>query len=163
MRDIALLKDVWSVESIRGLWNQVLGSEKVIKHNSFFMIETRDTSIQCHDLSFLETLNSLKSIYFAFTDPCSLTECVGWPLRNFLLFLSHYLPGKISQDYDIKIICFRDFGAVHESQSLVLTLPVTQFTKPLQTQFKHIGWEKNSSGKVGVRKVDLGNMMDPIR
>ncbi|KAI9338523.1 hypothetical protein BDR26DRAFT_838181 [Obelidium mucronatum] len=101
----------------------------------------------------------------AFVDPSNLPNNPGWPLRNFLILLKH----RFKLDF-VNIICYRegqlnrDSASTPPSSSLYIkvnlpgSLPGWRYMCP-----KSVGWEKNSTGKLGARLVDLAPMMDPTR
>ncbi|KAJ3141974.1 Autophagy protein 7 [Physocladia obscura] len=97
----------------------------------------------------------------AFIDPSNLSNNPGWPLRNFLIMLKQrFMLGSIN------IICLRDQPS-GKNRSFITSLSlfvVVNMPGSLADECpKSVGWEKNSSGKLGARLVDLAPMMDPLR
>ncbi|KAL5520951.1 ATG7 [Sanghuangporus sanghuang] len=97
-----------------------------------------------------------------FLDPSASTEHPGWPLRNVLAYLrSRYLTkGPAS----VRVLCWRDTeqprdGVSWKSRFGVVKCPASESPgKP-----SAVGWEKNTSGKLGARLADLAPMLDPRR
>lgn len=103
-----------------------------------------------------------EKIMFGFADPCTLDANPGWPLRNYLIYISYHWGDK-SQPIDV--LCFRDRskdGNRDVTHSIVLTLNIPS-TKSLTECPKCVGWEKNERQKLGPRFVNLSNSMDPVR
>ncbi|CAG8462812.1 27311_t:CDS:10 [Dentiscutata erythropus] len=89
-----------------------------------------------------------------FADPSSLPTNPGWPLRNFLVLLKRHW-----NVHKIKVICYREIPSKKDIiNSRILTIEI-----PDTTIIPAVGWEKNMSGKLGPRTVDLAHMMDPIK
>ncbi|KAJ3293044.1 Autophagy protein 7 [Rhizoclosmatium sp. JEL0117] len=96
----------------------------------------------------------------AFADPSNLPTNPGWPLRNFLLLLKYRF--KLGS---INIICYRESQGKRDTSgtgSLFVKVNMPGTLEVDETP-KSVGWEKNSSGKLGARLVDLAPMMDPTR
>ncbi|KAJ3023351.1 UNVERIFIED_CONTAM: Autophagy protein 7 [Siphonaria sp. JEL0065] len=96
----------------------------------------------------------------AYADPSNLPTNPGWPLRNFLILLKHRF--KLGS---VNIICYREGQAKRDMSisSVSLFLKVNLPGSLADDLPKSVGWEKNSTGKLGARLVDLAPMMDPIR
>ncbi|KAI9206057.1 uncharacterized protein BJ171DRAFT_580131 [Polychytrium aggregatum] len=94
-----------------------------------------------------------------FVDPSCLPGNPGWPLRNYAIFLKKTWPTL----QRIKVVCYREvLGRSDISSSLVVLLDVSSLELGDDCP-KFGGWEKNTSGKLGARVVDLAPLMDPHR
>ncbi|KAJ9565868.1 hypothetical protein OSB04_001834 [Centaurea solstitialis] len=99
-------------------------------------------------------------ILFAFYDPCHLPNNPGWPLRNFLAF--------ISARWNIKKVPFLCYRENHGFADLGLSLVGEALVQPSQAwqDQQHVpnavGWELNK-GKRVPRCINLSTSMDPIR
>lgn len=100
-----------------------------------------------------------------FHDTSSLPSNPGWTLRNVLYYLSAK-HGVTS----LRVVCLRE-GSSSIQASLSLpppssppssTTPSTTTPVPSKPP-QAVGWERNPSGKLSPRVVDLGPMMDPTR
>lgn len=93
-----------------------------------------------------------------FSDPCTITNVPGWPLRNFI-----YLLGHLNVDR-VKILVHRDNNKnTPASKSFWLDLSIKN---PITTDyddnsFKITGWERNSNGKLAPKMSDLGSLINP--
>ncbi|XP_024993110.1 ubiquitin-like modifier-activating enzyme atg7 [Cynara cardunculus var. scolymus] len=99
-------------------------------------------------------------ILFAFYDPCHLPNNPGWPLRNFLAF--------ISARWNIKKVQFLCYRENHGFADLGLSLIGEALVQPSQAwqDQQHVpnavGWELNK-GKRIPRCINLSTSMDPTR
>ncbi|KAI3680789.1 hypothetical protein L6452_35565 [Arctium lappa] len=99
-------------------------------------------------------------ILFAFYDPCHLPNNPGWPLRNFLAF--------ISARWNIKKVQFLCYRENHGFADLGLSLVGEALVQPSQAwqDQQHVpnavGWELNK-GKRVPRCINLSTSMDPTR
>ncbi|KVH89483.1 Molybdenum cofactor biosynthesis, MoeB [Cynara cardunculus var. scolymus] len=97
-------------------------------------------------------------ILFAFYDPCHLPNNPGWPLRNFLAF--------ISARWNIKKVQFLCYRENHGFADLGLSLIGEALVQPSQAwqDQQHVpnavGWELNK-GKRIPRCINLSTSMDP--
>ncbi|XP_028401486.1 ubiquitin-like modifier-activating enzyme ATG7 [Dendronephthya gigantea] len=98
------------------------------------------------------------TVTVGFADPCTLLNNPGWPLRNFIAFISFHWGNDLKS---IRVICYRDrvrCGVREISHSIIVEFDTVSF----QTDFpKCVGWEKNHRQKLGPRMVDLSSTMDP--
>lgn len=102
-------------------------------------------------------------ILFAFYDPCHLPNNPGWPLRNFLAFISY--------KWNIKKIQFLCYRENHGFSDLNLSLVGEALIQPSQAWQDQdfvpnaVGWELNNTnrGKRGSRCINLSTSMDPTR
>jgi ubiquitin-like modifier-activating enzyme ATG7 len=102
-----------------------------------------------------------KDQYICFADPSNYSTNPGWMLRNLLVLIR-----QLWQLEDAQILCYRDTHARRDvANSLVLHLKSAAPAKPLSRQEmpKVTGWERNETGKLGARVVDLSEYMDPTR
>lgn len=99
-------------------------------------------------------------ILFAFYDPCHLPNNPGWPLRNFLAF--------ISARWNIKKVPFLCYRENHGFADLGLSLVGEALVQPSQAWQDQenvpnaVGWELNK-GKRVPRCINLSTSMDPTR
>ncbi|KAK5574485.1 hypothetical protein RB653_009738 [Dictyostelium firmibasis] len=100
-----------------------------------------------------------------FCDPCPLPSNPGWPLRNFLIYLSVKYPSLKK----VKVICFRGNGV--NSNNILLSLELPSMSELIEKQQqdgdqwsgKSVGWEKDTNGKIAPRFVSLASTMDPLK
>ncbi|XP_071697488.1 ubiquitin-like modifier-activating enzyme atg7 [Rutidosis leptorrhynchoides] len=99
-------------------------------------------------------------ILFGFYDPCHLPNNPGWPLRNYLAF--------ISARWNIKKVQFLCYRENHGFADLSLSLVGEALIQPSQAwqDRQHVpnavGWELNR-GKRVPRCINLSTSMDPTR
>ncbi|CAG8519675.1 3466_t:CDS:10 [Gigaspora rosea] len=94
-----------------------------------------------------------------FADPSGLPSNPGWPLRNLLVLLKRHW-----NVHKIKVICYREIPSKKDIiNSRILTIEIPDTTTIPDECPKAVGWEKNLSGKLSPRTVDLAHMMDPIK
>ncbi|KAL8228719.1 hypothetical protein R6Q57_013619 [Mikania cordata] len=99
-------------------------------------------------------------ILFAFYDPYHGRNNPGWPLRNYLVFIS--ARWNINK---VQFLCYRENrGFADMSLSLVgeALIQPSQAWQDEEHVPKAIGWEFNSDKKVS-RRIDLSTSMDPTR
>nr|XP_002119661.2 ubiquitin-like modifier-activating enzyme ATG7 [Ciona intestinalis] len=131
----------------------------------FFLISTSNTfgsdeDITSHTLSeFNSLVNQNRKITFAFSDPSTLSDYPGWPLRNYLTCIAYHWAEKLKGE--VNVLCYRDrtqMGKRNATHSLVLRVHIDSVT---ERPAGLTGWEKNRKNKLGPRAVDLGESMDP--
>lgn len=95
-----------------------------------------------------------------FLDPSASPEHPGWPLRNALAYLrTRFLTRGPAT---VRVLCWRDAetprdGTSWRSRFGVVECPAAESTERPSA----VGWEKNTSGKLGARLADLAPMLDP--
>ncbi|EJD01962.1 ubiquitin-like conjugating enzyme [Fomitiporia mediterranea MF3/22] len=95
-----------------------------------------------------------------FLDPSASPEHPGWPLRNVLAHLRERFLTKGAAT--VRVLCWRDTekprdGVPSRSRFGVVECPASESTERPSA----VGWEKNTSGKLGARLADLAPMLDP--
>ncbi|XP_071179082.1 ubiquitin-like modifier-activating enzyme ATG7 [Mytilus edulis] len=128
----------------------------------FIIVQTKDSVVVDHLKNVESYSKDTCKIFFGFADPCTLDSNPGWPLRNYLLYISYHWGDKFK---NAEILCFRDRskdGVRDVSHSIILTLNISS-TKTLTECPKSVGWEKNERQKLGPRVVNLSSSMDPVR
>ncbi|XP_055294846.1 ubiquitin-like modifier-activating enzyme ATG7 [Sitodiplosis mosellana] len=101
---------------------------------------------------------NLDEIYFCFSDPCPTVEYAGWPLRLFLVMLTHLCPNL--REKTIKILSMRVKKSVSLETSVLFTIKLPPDDVDIHN-VKWIGWEPNDQGKYIPRCASLANSMDP--
>lgn len=103
--------------------------------------------------------------YVCFADPSNYPDAPGWMLRNLLALVRHRW--KLQK---VQILCYRDVQSRRDagrSFSVTLQIDPSKAAQVDTTQESHdqmpkpTGWERNSSGKLAGRLVDLAAYMDP--
>lgn len=112
----------------------------------FFFITKSDSKWSVSQLQdFKET--KCAETFAVFCDPSSHANVPGWPLRNFLMYLSHH------NLLHIPILAYR-------------TNPVPSFTFSVDpvvlTDFKSTGWERVNN-KLIPKQANLGSLIDPVK
>ncbi|GKA47337.1 ubiquitin-like modifier-activating enzyme ATG7 [Tanacetum coccineum] len=99
-------------------------------------------------------------ILFAFYDPCHLPNNPGWPLRNFLTFISARWNIK-----KVQFLCYRENHGFADLDLSLVGEALIQQSQAWQDQ-EHVpnavGWELNK-GKRVPRRINLSTTMDPTR
>ncbi|XP_008791400.1 ubiquitin-like modifier-activating enzyme atg7 [Phoenix dactylifera] len=101
-----------------------------------------------------------QKLLFGFYDPCHLPNNPGWPLRNFLAF--------ISSRWNIEKVHFLCYREKHGLADLGLSLVGEALVSPPQAWRdpqcipKAVGWELKR-GKLASRTINLADSMDPER
>jgi ubiquitin-like modifier-activating enzyme ATG7 len=101
--------------------------------------------------------------FICFADPSNYPEAPGWMLRNLLALVR-----KRWKLRKVQIIRYRDVQSKRDqARSLIVTLesdaPEDQTHGTDGVMPKVTGWERNASGKLSGRVVDLTAYMDPRR
>ncbi|CAH9100522.1 unnamed protein product [Cuscuta epithymum] len=99
-------------------------------------------------------------VLFGFYDPCNHPSNPGWPLRNYLAYISARWGLE-----NVKFFCYRESrGFPDMGMSLVgeALISVSQGWKDCQNIPKVVGWETNK-GKMASRCISLAETMDPTR
>lgn len=102
--------------------------------------------------------------YVCFADPSNYHEAAGWVLRNLLAVARYYwkldevqilryrdTPQKKNQGRSIIVKLKSNYSGQRPDDTVLLNMP------------KITGWERNSSGKLAGRIIDLKEYMDPKR
>ena len=96
-------------------------------------------------------------MFFSFSDSSSNEEYPGWPLRNYLAFITH----KFKLSYcSVLAIRLREKSV---KNSLLFDLKLESSAVPDIQSIECVGWEKNSNNKLLPRTVDLSAVLDPSR
>lgn len=90
---------------------------------------------------------------FAFVDPSSAENSLGWPARNLLTLLAYKL--RLN---NVNITSYRGNRKAHRFTCRYNHLSVEQGSMPKPT-----GWERNHAGKLGPRIANLASVMDPSK
>jgi ubiquitin-like modifier-activating enzyme ATG7 len=101
--------------------------------------------------------------FICFADPSNYGEAPGWMLRNLLALVR-----KRWNLNKVQIIRYRDVQSQRDQgRSIIMTLrseaPEGQTSGVDGVMPKVTGWERNASGKLSGRVVDLTAYMDPSR
>ncbi|PLB50504.1 autophagy-related protein 7 [Aspergillus steynii IBT 23096] len=106
--------------------------------------------------------------FVCFVDPSNYEDAPGWMLRNLLVLAKH----RWGLD-KIQILRYRDASSrCEQGRSIVMALESrgSQTTDPAKLQNKDsdlmpkvTGWERNATGKLTGRLVDLTEYLDPTR
>ncbi|KAJ3163130.1 Autophagy protein 7 [Geranomyces michiganensis] len=126
----------------------------------FFIVSETNQAMAVHKLEEWDNVTQGgKPVTIGFVDPSSQPSNPGWPLRNFLILLRERWGVTAA-----RVICFREGSAAREPCSVVcdVVLPGAA-SSPDAACPKAVGWEKNTSGKLGPRMADLGPLMDPAQ
>ncbi|KAF2102031.1 E1-like protein-activating [Rhizodiscina lignyota] len=96
--------------------------------------------------------------FISFADPSNFPQNPGWMLRNLLVLIRQ----RWELD-DIQVLCYRDTHLKRDqANSIILHLQSAE-AAPTEEMPKITGWERNESGKLTSRMVDLSEYMDPMR
>lgn len=98
--------------------------------------------------------DSIAETYAVFCDPSTYPGVPGWPLRNFLVLLSHY------NLLHIPILAYR--ATEGSSFSFYATASDPSPSKITSTT-KVTGWERLSNNKLIPKQANLGSLIDPIK
>ncbi|KAM9972593.1 hypothetical protein ACTFIR_011960 [Dictyostelium discoideum] len=164
-----------NIESLKSFSNQILPQYFCLKQQQQQSTTTTTTTTTSFELigsieekgnQYLnECLENDLIPLVGFCDPCSLPLNPGWPLRNFLIYLSIKYPMLKK----IKVLCYRG-----NSNNILLSLELPSMGGELikkqqqeedtdQWSGKSVGWEKDSNGKIAPRFVSLASTMDPLK
>ncbi|KAK3868936.1 hypothetical protein Pcinc_025714 [Petrolisthes cinctipes] len=136
----------------------------------FFTVVQSGTEYTLHPLKDYPQLRTAaqgteKEIYLGFSDPSTLPQNPGWPLRNLLTLVAL----KWSKESPLhKILCLRvrtKNGEKDGSYGLLVEVDLAGLVDCLSpTEMPpYLGWEKNERGKMGPRMVNLSANMDPTK
>ncbi|KAE8400431.1 hypothetical protein BDV37DRAFT_204472 [Aspergillus pseudonomiae] len=123
----------------------------------------RIATLSDYENGFFDGAN-FEDCYVCFVDPSNYENAPGWMLRNLLVLVKHRW--KLSK---IQVLRFRD---VHSKRDQGRSIVVTLAEKNQQTPVlkapdnlmpKVTGWERNPTGKLTGRLVDLTEYLDPQR
>ncbi|KAJ5951788.1 Molybdenum cofactor biosynthesis MoeB [Penicillium vulpinum] len=110
-----------------------------------------------------------KDRYFCFSDPSNYEQAPGWMLRNLLVLIKQRWGLK-----RVQLIRYRDVHAKRDQgRSTVIQLESSSKQEPKTPESRQnqgpsplpkvTGWERNSTGKLAGRIVNLTEYMDPKR
>ncbi|KAJ1497935.1 Autophagy protein 7, partial [Coelomomyces lativittatus] len=92
-----------------------------------------------------------------FSDPSSLPDRAGWPLKNLLALLCYlgYTQATI-------LCCRHDtFTRFTSSKSISLFMELSFSSTTIEKIPNFVGWERSHEGKLAPKFVNLSHMMDP--
>ncbi|KAF8328206.1 uncharacterized protein EI90DRAFT_1613500 [Cantharellus anzutake] len=115
--------------------------------------------------SFFEGVSPSERI-IGFLDPSSQVQNPGWPLRNLLAYLTWVAQalGSAHDKPSYSILCWRDLEVPRQGQHWKSRIGLVHIQGPspeLSSRPTAVGWEKNQSGKLAPRFVDLSPIMEP--
>ncbi|XP_054163374.1 ubiquitin-like modifier-activating enzyme ATG7 [Oppia nitens] len=154
-----VLANVWTDDYINALYLQI-NNNLEIKNKSYFIVILTDSGPTVHSITEYSEFKDKSNvkIFFAFADSSSSQQYPGWPLRNYLTF--------ISIRYKLNKCCVLALRLRENSvkSSLLLDIEWQQSNQvPDIETIECVGWEKNENNKLLPRIVDLSAIMDPIR
>jgi ubiquitin-like modifier-activating enzyme ATG7 len=156
-----------NVDKLRVAYDKYRTEHKAAER-SFFVIGVNNNDGTIHIRSIAEYKGEKSEdakYYFGFSDPSSLDQNPGWPLRNYALALKE----SFSEDpaLDNPIICLREIPSKRDlTKSIVVDIDWKGISRLSSSNFDSLtvlGWEKNDKGKAVPRSADMGSMMDPMR
>ncbi|XP_047125819.1 ubiquitin-like modifier-activating enzyme ATG7 isoform X1 [Hydra vulgaris] len=101
------------------------------------------------------------NVVLGFSDPSTMSENPGWPLRNLLTCISYQKKSSINH---LSVICYRDrFNNGKREIKHSLFLEIDNLPEIELEENNVVGWEKNQRGKMGPRMVNLSATMDPLK
>ncbi|KAJ3182712.1 Autophagy protein 7 [Geranomyces variabilis] len=126
----------------------------------FFLLSETNEALGVHELrEWHNVMQDGKPVTVGFVDPSSQPANPGWPLRNFLILLRVRWGVTAA-----RVICFRESTLPRDPCSIICDVVLPGAASPRGAACpKAVGWEKNSSGKLGPRMADLGPLMDPAQ
>lgn len=138
--------------------------------SGYFLVRTgADDTLQTEtDLTrfreFFADLPAGSAPIVAFADPSTLVEHPGWPLRNFLVLLSHHF-GPIPT---LKAIGIRTTSSLLDlSASVVFTINDIPSSEGQEwhspTTLTVTGWERDSKGRTAPKIFRLAKVLDPVQ
>ncbi|PYH84944.1 E1-like protein-activating [Aspergillus uvarum CBS 121591] len=141
-----------------------LGSQSSEDTDDIQRPEWQIAPLSSFEKGFFQEANS-DDCFVGFADPSNYDNAPGWPLRN-LLFLAKQRWGLSK----IRVLRYRDLPSGNgQCRSTVLTLELKDAVAssaasrraPSINMPKVTGWERNPSGRLTGRLVDLTEYMDP--
>jgi ubiquitin-like modifier-activating enzyme ATG7 len=101
-----------------------------------------------------------KDQYIGFSDPSTYPENPGWMLRNLLVLIRYRF--RLNK---VQIMCYRDTHSKREeARSIIMHLesPDVEVADMSTAEMPKVtGWERNNSGKLAPKVMDLSQHMDP--
>jgi ubiquitin-like modifier-activating enzyme ATG7 len=157
-----------NVENLRVAYDSFRTEHKA-SERSFFVIGLNTSTGNIHVRSITEYRGEKKQdekYFFAFSDPSSLDQHPGWPLRNYILAIKESFGSD--EALENPIIFLREIPSKRDlSRSFAATIDWHQVPRISTTSFDSlnvVGWEKNDkTNKTAPRSADMGSMMDPMK
>ncbi|KAI1907189.1 Autophagy protein 7 [Ophidiomyces ophidiicola] len=119
------------------------------------------SSLSAYETGFFQD-SATEDCFVCFADPSNYRDTPGWMLRNLLILIRY--KWRLNR---VRIIRYRDILATNmEVQSIIVDLiseSVENVSNADLTMPKVSGWERNASGKLSGRVVNLTEYMDPQR
>ncbi|OXV06615.1 hypothetical protein Egran_05617 [Elaphomyces granulatus] len=119
------------------------------------------SSLSCYETGFFQGARP-QDCYVCFADPSNYPNAPGWMLRNLLVLVKHRWGLE-----KVQVLCYRDTHSNRDqARSFVLNLEIdfSRVSNSDESQMPKVtGWERNPSGKLMGRVVDLTAYMDPKR
>ncbi|XP_057314332.1 ubiquitin-like modifier-activating enzyme ATG7 isoform X2 [Hydractinia symbiolongicarpus] len=152
-------EELASLQTCYDSLNQILGHDP-----SVFLLKKSSNaflSAQLHEWDSFYQNDS--EVTIGFSDPSTLSEHPGWPLRNLLTYVAYKRGKNIKK---LTVICYRDRirdGRREIEHSLVIEFNEIPQIDLNEDETVAIGWEKNQRDKMGPRMVNLSSTMDPVK
>ncbi|EYU28077.1 hypothetical protein ABFS82_13G097300 [Erythranthe guttata] len=129
----------------------------------FFLVSISSNSAASirHLVEFDACRKNGDKVLFGFYDPCHLPNNPGWPLRNYLWYISR----RWSLE-KVQFFCYRESrGFANLELSLVgeASISNSQDSRNDQNMPNAVGWEQNNRGRKAPRCISLAKTMDPTR
>lgn len=161
------LSSVFTDDQISSLLTTYSSHEALVSQGFYTIVQTAN-EFSLHPLSDYPNLRDSssgekKEVFLGFSDPCTLPQNPGWPLRNLLTLVAL----KWSKQWPVhRIICLRvrtRTGIRDAAHSIVVEVNLEGSVDPnsVPEMPQCLGWEKNERGKMGPRMVNLSATMDP--
>lgn len=138
-----------------------------VNNKGFFFVKLNGDNVEVYSVK--EGLSNIKSDgewIFGFADSCE-RKYPGWPLRNYLAFISYHCPDLIKKPVRILSLklCMVN-GQWQATNSSVFTVQIKvnqEGWEKAESGEGWVGWEKNEKGRLLPRIANLSNTMDPVR
>lgn len=131
---------------------------------SVFLLKKSEEGFSAAAFNEWETFFSDQSdVTVGFSDPSTLAEHPGWPLRNLLTYIVYKRGNNLKK---LTVICYRDRirdGKREVEHSLVIEIDNFPTIELNEEDVQIVGWEKNQREKMGPRMVNLSSTMDPVK
>nr|QEG53818.1 autophagy 7 [Macrobrachium nipponense] len=161
------LSSVFTGDQISSLLTTYSSHEDIVSQGFYTIVQTTN-EFSLHPLSDYPNLRdsssgNKKEVFLGFSDPCTLPQNPGWPLRNLLTLVAL----KWSKQWPVhRIVCLRvrtRNGIRDAAHSIVVEVNLEGSVDPnsVPEMPQCLGWEKNERGKMGPRMVNLSATMDP--
>ncbi|KAL1498129.1 hypothetical protein ABEB36_008981 [Hypothenemus hampei] len=157
--DRTCISEYYKLEIIENLYTNFKSLDAEQKPY-FIFDESQSKILPLDEIKHFQNYKALSSIFFVFYNISNNSAFIGSQLRNFVILITHFCPFLQNKTQNFIALQYsRDGCQVNINKSVIYKLKLPYInTQSLETW---VGWEKNERQKLGPRKANMKNSLDP--